>query len=69
MITGITESKILTKHISCECKCKINGRKCNLNQKTKKIVNIGKNAKIWKERNADEKDYFWNPATCSCGNV
>ena len=27
MITGITESKTLTKHISCECKCKIDGRK------------------------------------------
>ena len=22
MTTGISESKILTKHISCECKCK-----------------------------------------------
>ena len=22
MITGINESKILTKHVSCECKCK-----------------------------------------------
>ena len=24
--------KILTKHISCECKYKFDGRKCNLNQ-------------------------------------
>ena len=23
MITGINESKTLTKHISCECKCKL----------------------------------------------
>ena len=23
------ESKLLTKDISCECKCKFNGRKCN----------------------------------------
>ena len=29
MITGINESKTLTKHISCECKCKFDGRKCN----------------------------------------
>ena len=29
MITGINKSKILTKHISCECKCKFDGRKCN----------------------------------------
>ena len=25
----INESKILTKNISCECKCKFDGRKCN----------------------------------------
>ena len=29
MITGINESKTLTKHISCKCKCKFDGRKCN----------------------------------------
>ena len=33
MITGINESKILTKHTSCECECKFEGRKCNSNQK------------------------------------
>ena len=33
IITGINESKILTKDVSCECKCKFDGRKCNLNQK------------------------------------
>ena len=32
MITGINESKTLTKDISCECKCKFDGRKCNSNQ-------------------------------------
>ena len=35
MITKINESKTLTKHISCEYKCKFDGRKCNLNQKWK----------------------------------
>ena len=29
MITGINESKTL-KHKLCECKCKIDGRKCNI---------------------------------------
>ena len=29
MITGINESKTLTKHISCECKWKFDERKCN----------------------------------------
>ena len=33
MIKEINESKNLTKHISCECKCKFDGRKCNSNQK------------------------------------
>ena len=28
MIIGINESKALTKHISCECKCKYDGTKC-----------------------------------------
>ena len=32
MITGINESKTLTKHMSCECKCKFDGRKCNSDQ-------------------------------------
>ena len=33
MITGIDESKMLTKYISWECNCKFGGRKCNSNQK------------------------------------
>ena len=32
MITGINESKTLKKHISCYCKCRFNGRKCNSDQ-------------------------------------
>ena len=62
MITGINESKTLTKHISCECKCKFAGRKCNINQKWN-------NDKCWcecKKHHICEKDYIWNPAKCSC---
>ena len=33
MITGMNESKTLTKHISCKCECKFDGRKPNPNQK------------------------------------
>ena len=29
MITGINESKALTKYILCKCKSKFDGRKCN----------------------------------------
>ena len=32
MITGINESKTLTKHISCEYKCKFDEPKYNSNQ-------------------------------------
>ena len=32
IITEINESKTLTKHISCECKCKFDGRNCNSGQ-------------------------------------
>ena len=31
-ITKINESETLTKHISCECKCKFDDRKCYSNQ-------------------------------------
>ena len=33
IITGKNGSKILTKHVSCNCECKFDGRKCNSNQK------------------------------------
>ena len=29
MIAGINESKTLTKHLSCKCKCKFDSRKCH----------------------------------------
>ena len=29
MTAGINESKTLKKHISCKCKYKLDGRKCN----------------------------------------
>ena len=32
MITGINESKRLTKHISCKCKCRFDWKKCNSDQ-------------------------------------
>ena len=32
MFRGTNESKTLTKHISCECKRRFDGRKCNSDQ-------------------------------------
>ena len=67
MITGINESKILTKHLSCKCECKFDGRKCGLNQKWNKN-------KCWyecknpEEHNSCEKDYICSSVMCSCEN-
>ena len=68
MITGLNESKILTKHISCKCKCKFDGKKCNSNQKwnNDKCRYDSKNPK---EHNACEKVCIWNPTTCGCENA
>ena len=64
MITWVDESKELTKHVSCECKCKFDGRQCNSNQ-------WFNNKKCWyecKKRHICQKDYIWNPVTCNCEN-
>ena len=63
-MTGKNESKILTKDISCECKCKLDGRKCNSNQKG----NNGKCQCECKKHHTCERNYVCNPATCSCKN-
>ena len=64
IITRINESKTLTKHISCECKCKFDGRNCNSDQ----WWNNDKCRCECKKRHVCEKDYVWNPATCNCEN-
>ena len=64
MITGINESKTLTKQISCKCECKCYGRKCNTNQKW----NNNKCRCECKKLHTFEKDCVWNPATYSCKN-
>ena len=64
MITGINEYKTLTKHISYQCKYQFDGRNFNSDQ-------WWNNDKYWckrKKRHAWEKNYFWNPSTCSCEN-
>ena len=63
MITGKNESKFLAKDISCECKCKFDWRKCTSNQKW----NNDKCQCDCKKHHICEKDYIFNPVTCSCG--
>ena len=64
IITWINELKTSTKHISCECKYKLDGRKWNSDQK----LNNDKCQCECKQHNMYEKDYIWNPVTCSCKN-
>ena len=61
MITGINESKTLTKHISCEFKRKSDGRKCNSHKKWN-------NDKCWCLCKNCEKHSIWNLTICSCEN-
>ena len=62
MITQMNESKTSTNQISCECKCKFDGAKWNLNQ----CWNNDKCHCECRKHNICEKDYIWNPATCNC---
>ena len=65
MIRGINESKTWTSHISSECKCKFDGRKCNSDQKW----NNDKCRCEYKKLHACKKYYIWNPSTCNCKNI
>ena len=62
MITGINESKTLTKHISCERNCRFDRRKYSSDQSWN---NGNVNVSV-KKHHICEKDYVWNPNTCTC---
>ena len=64
MNAGINKSETLTKHISCECKCKFDQTKCNSSQWS----NNDKCRYEYKKHYICENDYVWNPATCNCEN-
>ena len=65
IITGINESKTLTKHILCECKCRFDGK--NVIQIIGEIT-INVDVSECKKINVYEKDNVSNPATCNCKN-
>ena len=56
--------KTLTKHISCECKCRFDERKCHSDPRW----NNDKCQCEWKKCHVCEKDYTWNPSTCNREN-
>ena len=64
MITRLNESKTLATHISCEPKCKFDGRICNSNQ----WWNNDKCRCECKKHRICKKDYIWNLSTCICEN-
>ena len=64
MITGINESKTLTKYISRECKCRFYRKKYNSDQ----WWNNDKCQCESKKGHVCEKDYVWDPAACNCEN-
>ena len=64
MITGINESKTLTKRISCGWLCRFDRKKCNSYQSW----NSDKCSCECEKHHIWEKDYVWNPATCSYEN-
>ena len=64
MITGINDSKALTKHVSFKCKYKFDDRKCKSNEKW----NNDKCRCECKKHHISERVYICNPAICSCKN-
>ena len=62
IITGKNESKILTKDISCECKCRVDGKNViQINGEIMINVCVSVKAVILVKNN-----FIWNPATCNC---
>ena len=49
MVTGINESETVTKHISCECKCKLDGTKCiQINDGITINIDVSVKTYMWK---------------------
>ena len=59
-----TEAKTMTKHISCDCKCKFNRTTGNSNLKWNNKTCQCK----CKNYRTSKKDYSWDPSTCICEN-
>ena len=63
----IDESRILTKHVSWEFKCKFVGRKCYSKQKLHNHK-CQCELKNLREHHVSKKNYVWNPVVCACEN-
>ena len=65
MINVINESKTVANHISFECKCEIDGWKCNSRKKQKNDKRECKHKKLIKHCTWEE-EYAQSPSTCAC---
>ena len=65
MVTRINKSKALATHISCESKCRLDDKKCNLNQRwnNNKCLFDCQNAR---KHHVRETDYV--ACACTCKN-
>ena len=61
-ITNKNEAKPITKHISCDCKCKFNSTTCNSKQKSNNQTCQCER----KNYRQCKQEYSWNPSTCIC---
>ena len=64
MIADLNESKTLIKHISCNCRCKFNGRKCN-SKLTWNIRNCQYESKNPMQHRFCKEDNTWNSSICT----
>ena len=64
MKTCKNEAKTITKHTSCDCKCKFNNTTYNANKKSN---NKTCRCECKHYRKCTE-DSSWNPSTCICEN-
>ena len=67
VIAKINESKLLIKHISCECKWKFDDINCNSNQKKEQWQMLMRATKF-KEKLCLWKRFIWNPSAYTCEN-
>ena len=67
MIRRINESQTLTKHISCACKGKFDGRKCNFNRKWNKDI-CRCECKNLRKHHLCGINCIWNATTSTCEN-
>ena len=65
MMKGINESMTLAKHVSWECRCDLDDKKCNSRQKRNNDKCQCEHKATARHRTGEE-DYAWNRITCTC---